>query len=152
MGAGLDLQDLVSDGVAVIVATRDDELRPELGRAWGPSLSEDGARLTVCVEATPDSEMLNNLKPGIPVAITLARLVSHKTVQLKGRAVDVSVPTSERLATVAEHIDRFLSEGEEVGMPRAFGSGLIGHDLMTVTIDVAERTNETPGPDAGRPL
>lgn len=152
MGAGLDLQDLVSEGVAVIVATRDDELRPELSRAWGPSLSEDGACLTVCVEAAADSAMMSNLKAGAPVAATVARLVSHTTVQIKGRAVGVSVPTSERLAAVADHIERFLSEGEAVGMPKAFARGLIGHDLMTVTIEVVEQTDETPGPDTGTPL
>lgn len=78
--------------------------------------------------------------------------MSHTTVQIKGRAVGVSVPTSERLAAVADHIERFLSEGEAVGMPKAFARGLIGHDLMTVTIEVVEQTDETPGPDTGTPL
>jgi hypothetical protein len=152
VGAGLDLQDLVHKGVAVVVATRDDELRPELSRAWGPSLSEDGACLTVCVEAAPDSAMVCNLKVGAPVAATLARLTSHTTVQLKGPAVDVSPPTPERLAAVAEHIERFLAEGEDVGMPESFGRGLIGRELMTVTIEVTERSDETPGPEVRRPL
>lgn len=37
-------------------------------------------------------------------------------------------------------------------MPKAFARGLIGHDLMTVTIEVVEQTDETPGPDTGTPL
>jgi hypothetical protein len=152
VGAGPDLQDLVNNAVAVIVATRDDELRPQISRAWGPSLSEDGASLTVCVEAGSDSTMMSNLNAGSPVAVTVARLASHTTVQLKGLAVDVSLPTSERLAAVAEHTERFVAEGESAGMPEAFARGLIGHDLMTVTIEVAQRSDETPGPDAGRSL
>ncbi|MBV9005751.1 MAG: hypothetical protein JOZ98_08615 [Solirubrobacterales bacterium] len=152
MGAGIEVEDVVRKGVAVVIATRDAELRPELSRAWGPSLSQDGARLTVCVEAAPGSAMARNLAAGSPVAATLARLVSHTTVQLKGAPVEVAAPTPERLAAAAEHVERFIAEGERVGMPEAFARGLVGRDLLTVTIEIAERTDETPGLDTGREL
>jgi len=152
MGSGADLQDLVRAGVAVILATRDRELRPELARAWGPTLSHGGARLTVCVEATADSAMASSLKDGAPVAATLSRLTSHATVQLKGVPVEVCTPTAQRLRAVAAHIDRFAAEGELVGMPEAFARGLVGRELLDVTIEVTRLTDETPGPDIGRPL
>ena len=152
MAAEIDIADLVRHGVAVIVATRDEESRPEVGRAWGPALSEDGERLTVCVEAAPNSALARNLESGSPVAATVARLASQTTVQLKGPVAEVSAPTPDRLATVAAHVDGFVAETAVVGVPESIARALVGPDLLTVTIAVAERFGETPGQDAGRPL
>jgi hypothetical protein len=142
----------VRQGVAVIVATRDGELRPQLSRAWGPALSEDGERLTVCVETAPDSSMARNLESGSPAAAMLARLTSHTSVQLKGAVVEVATPTPDRLEAVTRHVDGFVAETAGVGVPEPLARALVGLDLLTVTITVAERFDETPGPDAGRPL
>ena len=152
MAVEIDIADLVRQGVAVIVATRDRELRPELSRAWGPALSADGARLTVCVEAALDSAMARNLESGSPAAAMLARLQSHTAVQLKGAVVEVGAPTQERLDAVAQHIDGFVAETAAVGVPEPLARGLVGPDLLSVTIAVGERFDETPGPDTGRPL
>jgi pyridoxamine 5'-phosphate oxidase-like protein len=152
VAAEIDIADLVRQGVAVVVATRDGESRPELGRAWGPALSEDGARLTVCVEAAPDSAMAHNLEAGTPVAAMLARLASQTTVQLKGQVVEVATPTQDRLDAVSEHVDGFVAETAVVGVPESIARALVGPDLLTVTMEVAERYDETPGSDAGRPL
>ena len=65
----VDIEALVRQGVAVMVATRDGELRPEMGRGWGPSLSDDGGRLRVCVEGSPDSAMARNLESGEPPSV-----------------------------------------------------------------------------------
>ena len=152
MAAEIDIADLVRHGVAVIVATRDGASHPELSRAWGPALSEDGARLTVCVEAAADSAMARNLESGSPVAATLARLTSHSTVQLKGAVVEVATPTPDRLDAVTEHVDSFVAETAAVGVPESIARALVGPDLLTVTIAVAERFDETPGAGAGRRL
>jgi hypothetical protein len=148
----IDIADLVRQGVAVIVATRDEQLRPELGRAWGPALSEDGGRLTMCVEAPADSAMARNLAAGGPVAAMLARLASRATVQMKGPVLEVAPPTQARLDAVAAHVDGFVAETARVGVPEGIARALAGPDLLTVTIAVAERSDETPGPGAGEPL
>ena len=152
MAAPIDIANLVRQGVAVIVATCDGESRPELSRAWGPALSEDGERLTVCVEASPDSAMARNLESGSPVAATVARLASQTTVQLKGPVLQVAPPTQDRLDAVAEHVDGFVAETAVVGVPESLARALVGPDLLTVTIEVAERFDETPGSGAGKPL
>jgi hypothetical protein len=152
VAAEIDIAELVREGVAVIVATRDGALRPELSRAWGPALSADGERLTVCVEAAEDSAMARNLASGSPIAAMLARLASHTTVQLKGPVVEVATPTQERLDAVTAHVDGFVAETARVGVPEAIARALVGADLLTVTMEVTERFDDTPGPDAGRPL
>lgn len=152
MGVSVDIAALVRQGVAVIVATRDEELRPEIGRAWGPSLSRDGARLEVCVESPPGSAMARNLQSGSPLAATVSRLASFTSVQLKGAVVEVAAPTQERLDAVTEHVARFVAETGAVGVPEALARALVGADLVSVTIEVAERFDETPGSGAGRRL
>jgi hypothetical protein len=148
----IDLAALVDEGVAVVVATRDPEQHLELSRAWGPALSEDGARLTVCVEAPPDSAMERNLRSGSPLAAMLARLTTQTTVQLKGLVVEVEPPTPQRLDAVRQHVDDFAAETAVVGVPDEIARNLVGPDLLSVTIEVVERLVETPGPDAGKPL
>jgi hypothetical protein len=138
--------------VAVIVATRDGELRPELSRAWGPALSEDGERLTVCVEAAPGSAMARNLESGSPATAMVARLASHTSVQLKGAVVEVARPTQDQLDTVSRHVDGFVAETAVIGVPEPLARAFVGPDLLTVTIAVTERFDETPGAGAGRPL
>ena len=136
----------------MIVAARDDEHRPAVSRAWGPSLSEDGGRLALSVEAAPDSAMARNLKPGSPLAVMLHGLVSFTSVQLKGSVVDVAGATQDRLDAVADHVDRFIAETGEVGVPEILARGLVGSELVAVTIEVTERFDETPGSGGGRPL
>ena len=152
MGEPIDIAALVGQGVAVMVATRDGELRPEVGRAWGPSLSEDGARLSVCVEGGPDSAMARNLEAGSPVAAMITRLAAITSVQLKGRVVEVATPTQDRLDTVAEHVDRFVAETGMLGVSEATARALVGPELLAVTMEVTERFDETPGAGAGRAL
>jgi len=150
MGPGIEFAELVRQAVAVIVATRDAELRPEIGRAWAPVLSEDGVRLTVCIEAAPGSTMANNLEPGSPVAATFARLTSHTTVQMKGWVKESGPPTQERRDAVDEHIANLLVEAAEVGVPERLARTLVGTDLLTVTIEIAEAFDDTPGSETRR--
>jgi hypothetical protein len=134
-----DLAELVCQGVAVMFATRDGQLHPELARAWGPALSEDGERLTLCVEAPPESAMARTLQPGRPAAATLARLAARTTAQLKGPIAEVVEPTQDRLRAVAAHVDRFVAETAAVGVPEETARTLAGSELLTVTIEVNER-------------
>ena len=54
--------EFIHGGVAVGVATRDDDLRPEFARGWGPEVSTDGRSLRLCVAAPAGSRMLANLE------------------------------------------------------------------------------------------
>lgn len=152
MAQGIDIADMARRGVAVMVATRDADLRPEVSRAWGPLLSEDGTQLSVCVEAPPGSAMARNLESGRPCAATMARLASPMIVQMTGPVLEAAAPTQDRLDAVATHIERFVVEAGSVGVPEAIARGMVGPDLVAVTMQVSARTDETPGDRAGEPL
>jgi hypothetical protein len=152
MQADEGLAEFLRRGVAVVVATRDERLRPTIGRGWAPRLSADESRLTLCVEAPPASAMRANLTGNGVTAATFSLPTTYRTVQVKGAAVDVREPTQEELDAVADHCDAFSVEAEAVGLPPRGGRRLLDSRLLAVTLSVSELFDQTPGPKAGSRL
>lgn len=145
-------RELLLAGVATVVATRDDRMRPSLQRGWGLAISEDGREVTVCVSAAPGSRMRENLESNGAVAITCSRPTTYQTVQVKGEVVAIGDLTSEQRAGAEAHADVFSREVEELGLPRGTGRRLFDPDLVAVTVAVAVLYDQTPGPGAGARL
>jgi hypothetical protein len=61
--------EFIHGGVAVGVATRDDDLRPEFARGRGPEVSADGRSPRLCVTAPEGSRMRANLELNGAVAV-----------------------------------------------------------------------------------
>jgi hypothetical protein len=146
-----ELAAFLTSGVAVMVATRDTELRPEIARGWGPGPSEDGARLELCLIAPPGSPARANLEANGSVAVNCTRPSTYRALQVKGRAVDVRAPTEADLARAREHADAFTEDTAKVGAP-APSSFYVREVDLAVTIEVAELYDQTPGPAAGSRL
>jgi hypothetical protein len=145
-------RELMLAGVATIVATRDDRMRPSLQRGWALAVSEDGREVTVCVSAAPGSRIRDNLESNGAVAITCSRPTTYRTVQVKGKVVGIRDPTAEQRADAEAHADAFSREVEELGLPPGTGRRMFDTDLVAVTIAAAELYDQTPGPRAGAPL
>lgn len=139
----------VSGGVAVIVASRDDELRPQVGRGWGTDVSPDGESVTLCVGAPRDSPMRANLERGRGLAATFTLPTSYRGVQIKGDVLELGEPTEQQLARVDEHYEAFAREAEQVGMTRELTRRLIDPVLVAVTFSARELYDQTPGASAG---
>jgi len=146
---GEAVAELVAGGVATIVATRDERLRPSIARAWGVKISDDGSALTLCVEAPDDSPTRSNLIPAAPIAVTCSRPTTYRTVQLKGEVTAVRAPEAGDLASVDEHVGAFSREAEKLGLAADCGRRLLGPELLAVGIRVHEIYDQTPGPGAG---
>jgi hypothetical protein len=145
-------RELLLAGVATVVATRDERMRPSLQRGWALTVSEDGSEVTVCVPAAPGSPTRDNLELGGAVAITCSRPTTYRTVQVKGEVVAIRDPTPEQRAGAEAHADAFSLEVEELGLPPGTGRRMFDTDLVAVTIAVAELYDQTPGPKAGARL
>jgi hypothetical protein len=142
----------VTGGVAVIVATRDGELRPQIGRGWGPDVSPGGDALTLCIGVPAGSRMRSNLEQGSPVAATFSLPTSYRTVQIKGDVLELGEPTAAQLARVEEHYDVLARETEQVGFSRELLRRLIDRALVAVTFSTRELYDQTPGVNAGARL
>jgi hypothetical protein len=148
----VDVAALVRQGVAVIVGTCDASLVPAVSRGWGPVLSADGARLSLCVDAPAGSATWANLHAGSLLAVTLSRPTSYLSVQLKGPVTSLAEPDAEALGVVAAHLESVTAETTAIGVPPTLMRALSTTELLAVAIEVAERYDQTPGPGAGRAL
>jgi Pyridoxamine 5'-phosphate oxidase len=136
-------------GPAVIVATRDENLRPEIVRGWAPELAADGTTATLCVGASRDSQTLANLRANGAIAVTAGLPTTYRMVQLKGRLTAMAEPSAEQLGRVEAHVAAFAAEVEPLGLTLEQAQRLITPEFVSVTFAVAEAYDQTPGPRAG---
>lgn len=133
----------------MVLATRDETLRPTIARGWGPVLSAEGGELTLCVEAPSGSATERNLGVGAPIAVTLSRPTTYSSAQLKGVVAELRPADPAELERVAVHVDGFVVETATLGLDPSVTRRLPGHALVTVVVAVLERFDQTPGTGAG---
>jgi hypothetical protein len=145
--------EFIHGGVAVGVATRDDQLRPEFARGWGSEVSADGRSLRVCVVAPEGSRMRANLEQNGAVAVGFSPPTIARAVQVKGVASVVREPEESDLERVERHVQSFVAEAERIGAPTELSRRLfVGTGLIAVQFSIDEVFDQTPGPTAGRRL
>lgn len=151
-----ELKILLEGPVSVLVGTRDSRLVPEITRAWGPRVSEDRQRVSLCVPLATSRKTLDNLEGNGEIAVTCSHPTSYRTLQLKGRHVTTAEPDSTDVAAVERHRDAFAMVNEPLGQPRqvveAFWRAEIETSAVLVKILFApdQVFDQTPGPGAGR--
>jgi hypothetical protein len=145
--------ELIHGGVAVGVATRDDDMRPEFARGWGPEASTDGRSLRVCLTAPEGSRMRANLKRNGAVAVGFSPPTIARAIQVKGVAMRVGEPEAADLERVERHVRSFVAEAERIGAPAELSQRMfVREGLVAVQFSIDEVFDQTPGPTAGRRL
>jgi hypothetical protein len=147
-----DVAAFLREGVAVVVATRDAELRPEITRGWAPVLSADGRGLQLCLSAEPGSRTIANLEQNGDLAATFALPTTYRSVQIKGAVRELREPTPDELALVRAHLDAFVQDAEQVGLSRVAGERFGEPPFITVAIAIRALFDQTPGARAGSAL
>lgn len=143
----------VHGGVAVSIATRDEDLKPAFTRGWGPSVAEDGRTLTLCVIAPPGSATRANLEHNGAMAIGFNPPTVARALQVKGTAVELREPDSAELEQAERHLVAFTAETLTIGYPPELARRLYSPaDFVSVTLSIDEVFDQTPGPSAGRRL
>jgi hypothetical protein len=150
------LKSFLEGPVSVLVGTRDSRLIPEITRAWGPRVSEDGRRVSLCVPVATSRKTLDNLEANGEIAVAFSLPTNYQTFQLKGRRATTAEPDSTDLAVVERHRDAFAAVNESLGQSRqrvdAFWRAEIATSAALVKILFAPEQvfDQTPGPGAGR--
>jgi hypothetical protein len=147
---------LEESGSAVVVGTRDALLAPQITRGWGVRVSPDRRTIELCVGMPSSRRTLDNLADNGQIAVTLVRPSDYRQVQIKGRATEPLSPTAEDRLRVERHQKAFTREVEQVGISPLICAGFWNHDdedeMVKVRFVLSEAYDQTPGPDAGRPL
>ncbi len=145
--------EFIQSGVAVGVATCDDELTPSFSRGWGPEVSGDGRSLRLCVAAPAGSPMRSNLEENAAIAVGFSPPTIAQALQVKGAAAVVCEPDADDLARAEQHRRLFEAECARIGAPAEVSQRMfVGERLVAVEISIAEVYDQTPGPTAGRRL
>jgi hypothetical protein len=150
-----ELKAFIESGVSVVAGTRDAALVPEITRAWGPQVSEDRQSVSLCVPLATSRKMLDNLESNGQIAVAFSLPSNYKTVQLKGRAIEIAEPSGADLAAVERHRNAFGSVNEPIGVPRRDIETFWRRELETSPAQVTVRLiaeqifDQTPGPGAG---
>lgn len=151
-----DLRDLLEDGVATVLGTRDADLVPEVARGWGVRVLPDRNTVELCVGLPSTRRTLANLAANGQLAVTCVRPSDYRQVQLKGRLLSTLPPTPEDRAWVERHRRAFTSQVAGVGIAAALAPRFWNHDdpeaLVKIRFAIEEAYDQTPGPDAGRKL
>ncbi len=146
--------EFIHGGVAVGVATRDDDLKPEFARGWGPEVSADGRSVTLCVSAPEGSLMRANLEGNGAVAVGFSPPTIARAVQVKGVVTGVvAEPGAADLERVERHVRAFVAEAKRVGAPAGLSERMfLRPGLVTFRFSIDAVFDQTPGPTAGRRL
>lgn len=153
-----ELKTFLEGPLSVLVGTRDSRLVPEITRGWGPRISEDRRRISLCVPAATSGKTLDNLEANGEIAATFSLPTSYRTFQLKGHHAGFAEPDSMDLEAVERHREAFARVNERLGQPRrqveAFWRSEIETSAKLVKIFfVPEQVfDQTPGPGAGKKL
>lgn len=155
---GDELKTFLEGPVSVLVGTRDSRLAPEITRAWGPRVSDDRRRVSLCVPRATSGKTLDNLEANGEIAVTFSLPTNYRTFQLKGRHASASEPDDTDLAVVERHRNAFAEANEPLGQPRQRIEAFWGCEIETSAVLVKilfapeQIFDQTPGPGAGRSL
>jgi hypothetical protein len=137
-------------GLSILVGTVDSAGRPSCCR--GVAIAGDASRLTVYVPMATSQRILRDVATTRRLAVTASHVVTHRTIQFKGRTGDARIASEAEGALVQCCFDAFSDLLDKVGVPRRL-SGQVAHwPAFAIDLHVEESFDQTPGPHAGTRL
>ena len=146
-----ELATFLASGLSILVGTRDASLRPTALRAGGAKATADRRHIEIALPTVTSARTIANLRENGRIAVTFSRPSDYRSVQIKGRCIDIQdTPASER-ARLEAYRDAFTADLELVGLARENTLRLAVWPAITITMTVETMFDQAPGPQAGRP-
>ena len=142
----------IESGVSIRVGTRDDALRPCGVMAWGSRVSVDGRIIELFIDRPASVQTLANLRANGEIAATFANVLSERTIQMKGRCVEIGDPEPDDWPWLDRHRKAFTEAIGSVGFPEHIIRNLWSTQVVKLRFVVMQAFDQTPGVGAGRPL
>jgi hypothetical protein len=143
----------IEGGKSIVIATLGDDGLPLGSRAWGAAVvarQPIELRLLVCPD---DAPTMANLRPGVPVALTISDVRTLVSLQLKGEVLGMEAATDADEAFHRRFLEEFLGEIHEVdGESMDKLEQWSARPLAACHVAVHELYDQTPGPSAGNRL
>jgi hypothetical protein len=137
-------------GPSFIVGTSVDGRTPFAARAWGLMVVGPDEQLVRLLAGTRDTD---RFVVDTPIAVTAADVPTLRSLQLKGRLLEIEPATDRDLAFFEHHCDLFIGDVMRIdGTPRELLQLMTPARLSACTIQVESIFDQTPGPGAGAPI
>ena len=147
-----EMKTFLESDVDLFVGSRDEQLVPSTVRAWGPRVSEGGASVELFIDMPAGSQLVANFRSNGRVAATFNNPMTNRTIQLKGRCLEIGDPASEDWAWIERHRSSFAETVAYFGYPAHIVRNLWSMQVKRVRFSVEDAFNQTPGPGAGARL
>lgn len=146
------LRAFLERGCAMVVGTVAADGTPHAQRAWGCGVV--GASSVRVLLDGADPVLREHVAGSGRIAITCADVRTLRSVQLKGRVVEVDdEPTVDDLGRCDEHNEELFTDIEQTDyFPRALTERMVPPVYVVVVVEVEELYDQTPGPSAGAPV
>jgi hypothetical protein len=137
-------------GLSVLVGTVDRSGIPACCR--GIAITGEPGRLTVFVPIATSQRVLQDVALTRRLSVTASHVVTHRTIQFKGRAGDARIASDAEQAVIKTRFDAFCDMLDTVGVPRRLTGRLAHWPAFAIDLHVDETFDQTPGPHAGTKL
>ena len=142
-------------GVSISVASCGRNGMPQLVRAIGCRVSDDGQRVTVFVPDAKSQAVQRDIFATGAIAVAFTQPSTHRTMQLKSRDARVSALQADDAQLVEAYRDAFVAEVKAMGHHETMVRTLLScppEQLVALSFCPSEAYSQTPGPNAGKRL
>ena len=147
-----ELKEFVESGIATSLATRDARLRPDCLRGVGARVVAGGAEIELLVPAATAQRAVENVRDNGRVAVVFGRASDHRSIQIKGRAIEVRDGVEADRELAADFLRKLAEDWRVVGVPAKFVLSITTWPNVVLRVAVEEIYVQTPGPNAGSAL
>ncbi len=150
-----DRMAMIAKGVSAIVASCSADMRPSIMRAIGTHVSSDGQQLTVYLRRSQSACVLNDIADNGQLAVVFSEPATHRTLQLKGHALNVRPATLNDAPLLAAYRASMEIEVGRVGFGPVYVAAMLAgpiEDVVAVAFQPTQAFDQTPGPKAGEAL
>jgi Pyridoxamine 5'-phosphate oxidase len=147
-----DVAALLESPCSMFIGTVGADGNPAAAHAMGAQTLHDGARLRVILNAE-ERQLLDNLRTTAVVSLGATDVPTLRSVQVKGRAVEVEpVTAADRIRTDEYLAALFQTIHDTDGSPIELLRRLVPRDFVALVMTVEALFDQTPGPQAGASL
>ncbi len=146
-----ELRRFLGSTVAIVVGSVDRQLVPQICRGWGLRFEGDGV-LSLCLDRVPAMRTIANLRENPRVAITFTSPQTYRSIQLKGRCIEVMEPDEADRERATEHRHAFAEVCEPIGLSWDACSNMWTSETIKIRFQPEQAFDQTPGPARGRQL
>ena len=142
-------------GVSISVASCGSNGMPQLVRAIGCRVSDDGQRVTVFVPESKSQAVQRDIFANGAIAVAFTQPSTHRTMQLKSRDARVSTLAPGDAELVEAYRNAFVAEVGAIGFHEQMVRTLLScpaEAMVALTFCPSEAYTQTPGPNAGKKL